>query len=191
MFSNSLHTVFWLCAVGGTVFFVLKSLLSLVGVFDGHLDIPHAGGSHLDVHHDATDAAFKLFSINSLTGFFMMFGWIGLASLEQFKFGSSTSIFLALVAGGLSMLVISFIFKSALGLASHGGRFVIAELIGKTASVYEQIPASGTGVIQVVASGMTKEVNAVSESKREIASHRHVEVVRVVDGETVSVKEIQ
>lgn len=185
-----IQTTFWLCAVGGTVFFALSTLMTFLG--GGDSDSGADVGDH-HVSHDGVqgpDAAFKLLSVTSLTGFFMMFGWIGLTCLQQAGFSSEVSVLLALLAGLVSMYSAAFIFSSAKKLTSAGSNFQIENTIGQKASVYQSIPKDKRGQIQIHVSGSTHELDAISEDGQTIESHKSVVVVRVVDPQTVSVRPV-
>ena len=184
---SPLETAFWMCAVGGTLFFVLKALLSVFTGIDGGVDVHHEFDT-TDVSH-GSDVAFKFFSLSSLTGFFMMFGWIGLAALVQYDTGEFVAMAAALSAGLVAMVMTSYLFKLSGKLVSQGDVFDVTSTVGLKATVYELIPATGLGRIQLVCNGMTRELEACSEQKKEIGSHKNVEIIRVIDGQTVSVRE--
>ncbi len=175
--------LFWSAAMVGTLLFAIKTLLSF------------SGGDHVDVDadgfHHGTDDAFKIFSTQSLTGFFMMFGWVGLACYKQYELSSGFSILWAFLAGALMMIVNAFLFKMALSLVSHGTKFHVEELLGRSASVYQKIPAEGVGKIQVTVNGHQREVFAVSATQSEISSFTEVVVKKVKDNQTVVVEAIK
>ena len=182
------ETLFWSFAVFGTVLFVLRTALMFSGI--GH----DFGASH-DVYHEVDTAtgsehSFKLFSLQTLTAFVMMFGWAGLAALKQFELGTALSVVVALAVGVVFMYLIAFFMRALLKLETDGIVFKIEDTIGTNASVYERIPASGLGRIQIHAGGMLREVQAVSEKGEVIDSARPVVVVRVVDSQTVSVQPV-
>jgi len=79
MFTN--HAAwFGVPAVVGSVFFVLRTALMMIGGDLGHGDFDaDAGGA--DLHHGDPGDAFKLLSIQSIAAFCMGFGWGGLAGL--------------------------------------------------------------------------------------------------------------
>lgn len=186
---DNYQTIFWVCAIAGTAAFAIKTATSLLIGADHDLD-GGIGEVH-EVAHDgieSSDAAFQLISITSLTGFFMMFGWIGLAMYEQ---GNILIAFLsAFVAGLLTMYITAFIFRAAAKLAGGGARFDIKDSIGKTANVYQRIGSGGRGRIQISLADVTHEIDAISEDGADIDSFSSVEIVRAVDGNTVSVKKI-
>ena len=186
MQGTALETAFWCSAVAGTLFFILKALMMILGGVDDVQDMDAGDLAHEGT--DASDVAFKLLSINSLTGFFMMFGWAGLAGLKEFQIGEFASFAVAFAIGLLSMYITASLFRGARLLVSPGSQFSIDKTVGLRATVYQMIPGNGTGQIQVAVEGVTREIDAVSEQKEDIRSQQSVEVVRVVDDRTVSVR---
>ena len=177
------ENVYWACAVTGTAFFLVKAVMMGLGGFDldfdmdGDVDVDAAGGD-----------GFHIFSITSLSGFLMMFGWVGLACYKQYGMSQLASAGTAFVGGTCFMLTIAYMFHLAFKLTSEGEKFSVDHTIGKTASVYQKIPASGSGKIQITINGMLREIQAISETKEDIDSFTKVLVERVIDHETVSVK---
>jgi hypothetical protein len=192
--------IFWCAALAGTLFFGLRAAALVIGGFGMDMDAGHGGAAdtghgHADAAHahhsdslQASETAFKLVSINSITGFFMMFGWAGLAATKQFHLGPAGSFLAAFGAGTAAMAATAWLFQAMLRLNSAGARFAAQELVGLDASVYMKIPADGRGKIQVVLRNFTRYVDAVSEDKVDIDSFQGVKVVRALDPRTVSVR---
>jgi len=192
--------VFWVCAVGGTTFFVLRvALMLFAGIGDldaemdgdvGDLDAGHDLGADGDVHSDmdGSNVAFKLLSLNAITGFFMMFGWVGLAGFRQYGWGSALSTLAGSVAGIITMFLTGLLFQQARRLVSSGANFKVSDTLNLEGSVYTRIPAQGRGKVNIVVGDLTRELDAVSEDGVDIDSFVSVRVVRIVDGITVSVR---
>lgn len=199
--ANGTEIVFWLTAILGTVFFFLRVVMMIVGGFgdDAGVDASHADATSIETDHtgadghdseDGSDASFKLVSLNSITGFIMMFGWAGLAAFLQFHLNDIISFLIAFVVGLLCMFITASLFKMASKLTSPGARFNINDTIGTAAEVYLRIPENGTGKIKITVNSESRIVSAVSEDKNEIDSFKRVTVVNVVNADTISVKEI-
>lgn len=203
--ADGTEVTFWCFAIFGTVFFFLRVMLMVVGGFgaedldgdvDGDLDMDPDGDLHggheTEAHHSdsltASDAAFKLLSIHTLTGFFMMLGWVGLTCYKQFGLSAPISSALAFVGGIATMYMIAFMYKTMLSLASPGARFNIEDMVGKNATVYQRILDDGVGQVQYSDKGISRTVDAVSEDKKTIDSFEMVEVVRVMSPRRVMVK---
>jgi len=183
---SPLEMVFWWCALVGTIFFVVRLIiLVLTGGMDMDMDL-HPGSG--DVGHP--DSSFEVISLNTITAFVMMFGWIGLACLKQFNMEATAAVAGATGAGLLCMLTTAYFFKQAKKMASGGSAFCLDKTVGKKATVYQRIPEHGRGKITLSVGDMTHEIEAVSAEQKDIASFVTVEVVRVVDQRTVAVKQI-
>lgn len=182
--------VFWASALFGTTLFILRLLVTFIaGISEDVGDFEDLTLEHGHDHHSAT-GSFKIFTIHSLSGFFMMFGWIGLACVKQLDYSHSLSLLMALLAGFATMILTALIFKGALMLVSPGTRFDIKKTVGLIGTVYQSIPHDGQGKIQLVVDGVTREILAQSNNHSTIASFKTVRVTRALDHETVIVTEI-
>ena len=190
MFNNldTYQITFWFCALFGTGFFILNTVASFLGGTDSGLDIASHQVSHEGI--SGTDAAFQLISLTSLTGFIMMFGWMGLAGYEQMKLGIPLAILIALIAGCGTMYLTAWMFSKAKKLVSSGSVFDINQALGKTATVYAKIPAQGKGQIQIVVADLTHEIDAISDNSTEIETNSSVRITAVIDQSTVKVQQI-
>lgn len=185
---NAYQMTFWFCALCGTGFFLINTVMSMISGVDTDLDIVSHHTTHEGI--DSPDAAFQLISLTSLTGFVMMFGWIGLTCYEQFHLDPLMTFLCALSAGFITMYLTAKIFQSAKRLASNGSVFDISQALGKVAVVYARIPVDGKGQIQIAISSLTHELDALSSDNVVIESNTHVEVLRILDNTTVIVKPI-
>jgi hypothetical protein len=191
--------IYWFFALVGTFFFLFRLAAMVVGGFGGDdAALDHVGDVGIDVEGgtahshalSATDAAFKLVSLQSLTGFFMTFGWAGLAAQKQFGLGTTLSFLLASLAGSVAMFLTASLFKLMEKLNSSGDVFSIANTVALSGSVYARIPAQGRGQVRLSVNNATRIVEAISEDRVDLDSFSDVTVVRVVDGTTVSVKKL-
>ncbi len=176
-----MEILFWGSALFGTLFFIIKTIFSFTGIVSEECD-------HADDLDHGSDEAFKVVSLHSLTGFLMMFGWVGLAARVQHGLMPTLSMAMAFTAGVLMMFVTAYLFKLATRLTSPGSTFHIENLIGKRGFVYQKIPADGAGKIQVTVETILREVRAVSDGNEAIASFTEIEIVRIINKTTVAVR---
>lgn len=167
-------TLFWLFALGGSSVFVIQFILSLLG---------------MDNHEESGD--FKWLSKQALTGFIMMFGWVGLTCRKEFEFTNAASSLIAFGVGLLSILIIGSIFRVAKKLQSSGTVFKIDDAVGKNGVVYHRIPENGIGKISISLEDFTYEIDAVSLHHKELASFTQVHVIKKSDDTTVVVVPIK
>ncbi|MDR1285684.1 MAG: hypothetical protein LBJ88_05755 [Campylobacteraceae bacterium] len=169
--------IFWIAAVAGSVFFILRVAVSIVGGFDG---------DNTD-ELDATEGAFKLLSLNSITSFIAMFGWVGLACGYQFKLSLLTSVVIAIICGFIAMFITAWLFKLAMKLKSSGVVFDIKESVGQNAEVYVRIPLGGVGRVILSINGTKHEFDAITEDEISINSFERVVITHIIDSHTVAV----
>lgn len=190
LLKESPDLVFWGSALFGTVLFLLRLCATVIGgMTEEFAEFEDLAVEDGHAHHSAT-GSFKLFTLHSISGFFMMFGWVGLACLKQLNYSHQASMMLAILAGIVTMVLTALIFKVALMLVSSGTRFDIKKTVGLVGTVYQRIPHDGQGKIQLVIDGVTREILAQSLDHCTIESFKIVRVIKVLDHETVIVKEI-
>ncbi len=204
--ASGTELMFWSFAVFGTMFFFLRVAAMVLGGlgaedfddvdvddFDsgGEPDVVEAelveDGGHS--HHDSpSNAAFRLLSVHTVTGFCMMFGWTGLTAYKQFGLGSLISFLAALGAGLVMMYATAWLFSFAAHMTSRGVAFSTKDVVGKEATVYLKISKGGRGKIQIGVDGITRFFEAVSDDGSEIDSFKVVQITRAMDGSTVAVR---
>ncbi|MDR0637083.1 MAG: hypothetical protein LBF87_08395 [Treponema sp.] len=174
---------FWGAALFGSIFFLLRVILFIAGAGgdSGGEDGGDAGVA------EAGNGAFRLLSLNSLTGFTAMFGWGGLAAREQFGLGLPLSLLVGAGAGFAAMLSTALIFHAAMKLRSDGARFSMQDAVGCEAEVYLRIPAQGKGRVSFVVNGVKRQADAVSDTADLIPSFEKTLITRVIDSHTVAV----
>ena len=90
--------LFWFCALAGSGMFLIQFVLFFVGA---------------DAEDDSSSQNFKWLSKQAVTGFLMMFGWVGLACKKELGYSPLYSTAIALVAGAISMAITAAIFNIA------------------------------------------------------------------------------
>jgi hypothetical protein len=170
---------FWFCALSGSGLFVLQFIISLFGGISDDLD----GGEN-----GAADAGkLRWLSKQALTGFLMIFGWVGLTCRKECSFSVMSATLTASAAGLCVVFILGTIFKSAKKLRSRGAIFRIDDAIGKEATVYQYIPKIGTGKITLSLNNLTYEVDAISSDSDELPSFTKVQIIGKADDKTVVV----
>jgi len=173
-----IESLFWFCALSGSALFIIKSFFS----FNAGIDFSESVGE------DDSGSLFKIFSIHSIAGFLMIFGWTGLAAYKQFHLPRIQSFIFAFLLGCLMLFVIYYLFKGAGKLISRGSLFSAQLTVGKAGIVYHRIPVDGVGKIQVVVSGFLHEIYAKTNVLQEIPSFSQIRILAVVDENCVLVE---
>jgi hypothetical protein len=180
------HIIFWASAFAGTLLFALRIVSALVGNFtdfadDFDLDIDAPDG----LHH--TTPSFKIFSLHTLAGFFMMFGWVGLACSNQLGWSYVSASLMAFGVGFLMMVLTAWIFRGASMLESSGSQFDIKKTIGLSGHVYQRIPKDGQGKVSLSVNGITRELMAQTADGQDLESFITIKIVKVVGDDVVEV----
>ena len=183
-----LNTIYLICAIGGGTVLLLRLVMMIIGL--DHGDTPDSG---VDLDHDGSvdapdgNIGMKLLSLQSIAGFFTMFGLVGLGLL-QVKAGPIWSLLGALAAGLITAWVTAMIFYQMRRLQSEG-TMVIQDAIGQIGSVYLTIPEQGTGVVSVAVKGTLRSLDAMSETGQRIPTGAMVRVTGVTAGKILVVVE--
>ncbi len=177
---TGLEKFYLICAVVGGLIFMMRTGLQMIGS-------DHHGADH-DVGGDA-DASFNLFSIHGLTGFFVIFGLVGLAMLKQSGASEGWSVVAAFFAGNAMLFAVAALSSFMLSLQSSGN-LDLQNAVGSEGSVYLSIPEAGTGKAQVTFQNRQSILEAVSEDKSAIKTGERVRVVGIVNGNVLVVKKV-
>lgn len=118
-------------------------------------------------------------SLQNLSAFFMMLGWVGLAMMHSSGFGAVPALIAGFFAGTATTWVIIVITNWLMKLVSSGN-VRIASAKGKIGRVYLRIPPGDSGQVEIAIDGRLKICDAVnSNEKEEIKSDTEVLVVDV------------
>lgn len=185
---NGVEIFFFICAVIGAVFVVIRLIMQFVGM-GHHMDTDFGSGDHgIDAHHADSDMGFKILSLHSLTSFLMMFGLVGLALYRQSKMGTFISLIGASLAGVASVWIIGKLFLLTMKLQSRG-TITIDSTVGAQGKVYLTIPENGTGRVLINVRNSLREYDATSNDSRSIPTGKPIRVVWV-DGNVLVVEVI-
>lgn len=198
---------FALPAFVGTFVFALRLILMILGAsmdvgdvdmavdFDGDIDVDLGGDVEMDMDagtamdaDGASEATFRLLSFQTIAAFLMGFGWGGLGGVLGAEWSFITSFLLGLVTGSGMVWLVTKMMRFMYGLESSGNIHMRAAL-GREASVYTTIPASGdgTGQVKVIIDQRQRTYNATGEGSEPIPTGTNVKVVRVNSNGTLSV----
>ncbi|MBN2802462.1 MAG: hypothetical protein JXR91_05175 [Deltaproteobacteria bacterium] len=184
-----LERLFLVVATGGSTVFIIQFVMMMTGSDGGDsADVGGdlSGGDSGDVSapdepgHVDSDAGFKLLSLQSLSTFFMMFGFVGLAFSKGGGYSAFASIIGGLAAGSLTMYLVSKAFMFFRSLQSSG-TISLKNGVGKQARVYLTIKADEPGQIELDIQGHLGIYDAVSEDKEEIPTDSSVIVTKVLN----------
>ncbi len=165
------------------------------GIPDALENATDAGSIDLDNHEVLVERVpfFKRFlSMQNLSVFFMMLGWVGLAMMRSSGFGPIPATAAGLLAGFVSAGILMKVTNSLMKL-SQTGTARTSSAIGKIGRVYLRIPADGDGQIEVNVDGRLKVCDAISSDGKEIRTDSQVLVIdikRTLEKDILVVKEM-
>ncbi len=183
-------SIFWFCALAGSGMFLIQFIINIFGVGD-HDSFDTSDISSDTIHDGGQDSAdakkIKWLSMQTITGFLMMFGWTAITCQNEFGLQDSITIGISLTSGIFAALIIRSIFRLAKRLRSSGSIYKIEDAIGKEAYVYQRIPKGGVGKISMTLQHFTHEIDAISHHSEELPSFMRVKIIEKSDDNTVVV----
>ena len=170
---STLEVIFLMSGFLGTAFFLILMTMMMLGdivggVFDSVFDTDFTMDS---------DLSFELFSIQGLAAAVMMFGWVGMFTLEA----TDTEVYAVLIGGfaaASSMYGVGLMLKGIKNLESDG-TMKHEDALGERGQVYSRIRADQSGEVQVAVDGTLRTLTARAKDK---SLHLPTgEFIRVID----------
>ena len=179
---STLEIIFLMSGFLGTAFFLILMTMMMLGdivggVFDSVFDTDFTMDS---------DLSFELFSIQGLAAAVMMFGWVGMFTLEA----TDTEVYAVIVGGfaaASSMYGVGLMLKGINNLESDG-TMKHEDAIGERGQVYSRIRANESGKVQVAVDGTLRTLTARAKDKTlHISTGEFIKVTDVI-GNTLIVE---
>ena len=177
-------TVYTVLAIGGGAFLIVQLFLTLMG-FAAEGEVDFMDDSDL-INHDST-WFFNVLSLRSLVAaltFFGVGGRIGdAAGLPPYP-----TLLFAMLVGAVAMVLVAWMMHLLINLRSEG-TVHIGQAMGQAGSVYVPIPPreEGAGKVVVTLANQTREYRAVTDDSEPLPTGASVQVVDVLDQETLKV----
>lgn len=190
-------TYFYTAALGGVI--LLFQLVSMFtggddGGLDGgdvDMDFDMGDGEGDGDHAGDTDAGYWILEIISLRTIAAAATFFGLAGLlgQAYALDPALTLVLACLAGFAAMYTVFWVFKQLFRLQSSGSENV-RNALGQPGQVYVPIPPEGHGMgkVHFEMQGRMVEYQATSIEDRTLATGEAIEVVGVVNSDTVQVR---
>lgn len=164
--------VYYYIAIFATVLFICRLIL-----------FSFTGGGESEVIADFntetdTDPSFGFFSFQSITAFFMGFGWMGYAALSQFYFGHKMSFILAFAVGFMFMFTSATLMFMAKKLEKNVSNDK-NDALNKVGRAYTSFHPNSNGQVEVEFNGKLQVVNAINSTKESINSFDLIRVIKV------------
>ncbi len=174
-------------ALLGTGFLMIQLVLGEIGG-DGAVDLDF--DLDVDLHADHPGMEFGILSIQSISAFFMGYGWIGFAAYRFLSLGFTGAAVIGVVAGvGVAWLMV-YLLRSFLKLQNNTN-VSISQAVGLVGEVYATVPPAGQGKGEIILVINQSQHNyfAIQECEEPIATHTRVRVVRADQASNIIVVE--
>ena len=168
--------IYWIVAIVGSVILTILIILTFVG---GDVE-DLSGDVDVDVDGD-TGIGFQFLSFKNLMGFFTIFGWSGIACMDN---GLSTgpTLVISLFCGLLMMFAMAALFYYLSKLQSSG-TLKLKNAMGQIGEVYLTVGAkrSSIGKFSVNVLGTLRELEALTDEEVDLKQGNVIKVKDVTD----------
>jgi len=171
---SGLPLLYGICAVIGGCLFLILMVLMFIGIefdFDALAD----GSGHVSLH--------------GISGFFTLFGIVGLYLNSQ-GYGALVSSAGGIGAGGMMFLVVSRIIMSMRKLESSGN-INVDQAVGARGSVYAEILPGESGAVNIFIDQRERRYEAVTDEPAGLKTGDVIEVKEVVSGSLLKVAKLE
>jgi hypothetical protein len=187
---------FGIPAVVGTIFFLGRVVLMLVGGGDFHHDASFdlsggdvdAGG--MDLQHPDSDTSFNILSIQTIAAFLMGFGWGGLGVVRGWGLPALLGVPVGIVTGSAMVWILGKLLMLISRMQSSG-TLSIASALYEEGVVYVTVPAerSGRGSVRVIVDNRMQYYPAITDGAALVTGAK-VRVTSVNDDNTLTVERL-
>ena len=170
---TGLPFVYGICAlVGGGLFLIIMALMFIGIEFD--LDALTDGSGHVSLH--------------GISGFFTLFGLVGLY-LDSQGHGIVVSSMGGIGAGGVMFLAVSRIIMAMRNLESSGN-ITVDQTVGAKGSVYAEILPGESGAVTIFIDDRERRYDAVTDEPAGLKTGDLIEVKEVISGSLLKVTKL-
>jgi len=162
---------YWYIALPVSLFFLLQTIMTFIGLSGGETDIDSESGD--------TDLPFEIFTLRNLINFLLGFSWTGISLYDSIE-NKLILILISVVVGILFIGLFFILIKQILKLGEDNS-FKFENTINQTATVYLTIPESksGVGKVQISVKGSFHELQAMTEASEKITTGSVVKIKNV------------
>lgn len=167
-------TTYYYLAIFSTLIFTIKLILFTLTGGDG-TEVTTDFTSEID-----TDISFNFLSVQSVLAFFMGFGWMGYAGVNQFKFSNWTTFGVAFAVGLIFLFGTAFLMFGIRKLEKNVKKDNSTAL-NKTGKAYTDFAPKGQGQVEIDINEQLSIADAINNTDEEIKAFERVKVVNVVN----------
>lgn len=172
---DTFDKVYWVIALISSVIFIILMILTIVG---GEID--DMGDVDAEVDADS-GIGFQFLSFKNLMGFFTIFGWSGIACInEGYSKGMTTVV--SIICGLLMMFAMAALFYYLSKLQSSGS-LKLKNALNGVGEVYLTIGAnrSKMGKVQIKVQGGLRELEALTDADVDLKQGDMITVTQITD----------
>ena len=171
---TGLPFVYGICALVGGCLFLIVMVLMFIGIeFD--LDALADGSGHVSLH--------------GISGFFTLFGIVGLY-LDSQDYDVLVSSTGGIGAGGMMFLAVSRIIAAMRKLESSGN-ITVNQTVGAKGSVYAEILSGESGAVTIFIGDRERRYDAVTDEPTGLKTGDLIEVNEVISGSLLKVTKLK
>ena len=184
MFSNTsewwdsldqIHKIYWGLAIPFSIVFLIQMVLTFIG---GEMDA--GGDTDFDVEGDV-GAGFQFFTLKNFIGFFTIFSWAGIASLDS-GYGTGTTVVISTISGLIMMTIMAALFYFFSKL-TDSGTMNINNAKGGVGEVYMKIEGGrgNIGKVLIKVQGSLRELEAITDDPDDLPMGAVINVKDVIN----------
>ncbi|QIJ89077.1 hypothetical protein C7H62_1268 [Mesoflavibacter sp. HG96] len=165
--------IYWVIAIIASLNFIVSIVMSLIGGDADEL-------SDVDAEIDGdTGIGFQFITYKNLVGFFTIFGWSGIACIDE-GFSKPTTIIISLICGLIMMAIMAAMFYYMRKL-SDSGTLDYKNALDQIGEVYLTVGAnrSKIGKAHVRIQGALRELEALTDSETDLKTGTVIKVTSV------------
>ena len=174
--------IFWIVALIGSGLFIIMMLVTFI-----------TGGAEVDIDGDVdmdADGGFSFFTIKNLIAFFTIFGWSGIAGIDN-DLSKSWVIIIATICGLIMMFIMAGLFY-LISKLHDSGTLELKNAVGNIGEVYLTIGGGQTsiGKVTVRIQGALRELEALTNDEADLKTGSVIEVIDVTDNGILIVRKL-
>lgn len=165
--------IYWIIAIVASFLFIITIIMSFVGG-----DADEIGDVDAEIDGD-TGIGFQFITYKNLVGFFTIFGWSGIACIDE-GFSKPTTIIISLICGLIMMAIMAAMFYYMRKL-SDSGTLDYKNALDQIGEVYLTVGAnrSKIGKAHVRIQGALRELEALTDSETDLKTGTVIKVTSV------------
>ena len=168
--------IYWVVAGISSVMLIILMIMTFLGGDSDGID------ADVDTEIDGdVGVDFQFLSFKNLMGFLTIFGWSGIACLEE-GLSKPVTIIISVVCGLLMMFAMASLFYYLAKLQSSG-TLKLKNALNQIGEVYLTIGAnrSKIGKVSITVQGTLRELEALTDTERDLTQGNVVKVKEVTD----------